>query len=229
MKQMAALMDATDALAGERSRERSCVLGKAIPASVPRPVLERVDAAHPARESLERFIAGCFLRGYGAVITHFADTLLGLRGSDGLWAAALGYTLPDARSAFVEQYLDVPLDVALTTLLGESVTRSAVAEMGNMAATSAGLGRLLIVLATEHLHELGLDYVVFTATRALSNSFVRLGMPLVAVTPADPARLVDGEAGWGSYYRHGPTVMVGRVAHGLHTLCEAGNEPGAAA
>ncbi|MCP2936173.1 thermostable hemolysin, partial [Salmonella enterica subsp. enterica serovar Typhimurium] len=66
----------------------------------------------------------------------------------------------------------------------------------------------------------GLDYVVFTATRALANSFVRLGIPIFPVAPADPARLHDGEDGWGTYYRNSPTVMVGRIVSGLHTVGE---------
>ncbi len=199
---------------------RACVLGRRGVSALTDPELEVVGVGHPARASLERFIAGCFFRGYGAVISHFADTLLGVRGADGQWAAGLGFSLPARQQVFIEQYLDVPLQQALSDVLGERVSRADIAEVGNMAATSAGLGRLLIALATEHFYSLGLDYVVFTATRALGNSFVRLGIPIHPVVEADPARLRDRTAVWGNYYRNSPTVMVGRIASGLHTVGE---------
>ncbi|MCP4636554.1 MAG: hypothetical protein GY848_08790 [Methyloversatilis sp.] len=205
------------AVAGSTSALQACVIGVRVEDSAPE--LEVIGHGHPARASIERYIAGCFLRTYGAVISHFADTLLGVRGPEGEWQAALGYSLPASRpEVFVEQYLDQPLEQALSQVLREPVSRGALAEVGNMAATSAGMGRALIALATRHLYARGLDYVVFTATRALANSFVRLGIPIFSVAPADPARLRDGEARWGSYYRNTPTVMVGRIASGLHTV-----------
>lgn len=208
------------AVAGSTTALQACVIG--VRAAGALPALEVVGHGHPERASLERYIAECFERSYGAVITHFADTLLALRDADGHWMAALGYSLPASRSeVFVEQYLDCPLEQALTRVIREPVSRGALAEVGNMAATSSGMGRALIALATRHLYARGLDYVVFTATRALSNSFLRLGIALHPVAPADPARLRDGEARWGSYYRNKPTVMVGRIETGLHTLSAA--------
>ncbi|MDP3871980.1 MAG: thermostable hemolysin [Methyloversatilis sp.] len=220
MNQAATLSTLAGKSAAHSAGVRACVLGRAMAPVLSDPALEVVGRLHPERAALERFIAGCFFRGYGAVITHFADTLLGVRNSDGQWAAGLGYSLPGVRPVFIEQYLDVPLESALGGVLGERVARSAVAEVGNMASTSAGLGRLLIALATQHFYAQGLDYVVFTATRALANSFVRLGIPIFPVGVADPARLHDGVGNWGNYYRNSPTVMVGRIASGLHTVVE---------
>lgn len=208
------------AVAGSTTALQACVIGVRVADTLPE--LEVVGHCHPERVSLERYIADCFERSYGAEISHFADTLLALRDADGHWVAALGYSLPASRSeVFVEQYLDRPLEQALSEVLREPVPRAALAEVGNMAATSSGMGRALIALATRHLYARGLDYVVFTATRALANSFVRLGLTPHAVAPADPARLRDGEARWGSYYHNKPTVMVGRIETGLRTLDEA--------
>lgn len=206
---------------GGANAARAGAIGRCMPDEEDPPALEVVGHGHPARVSIERFISGCFFRSYGAVIRHFADTLLGVRGADGQWLAALGYSLPVARPhVFVEQYLDLPLEAALSAVLREPVERVSLAEVGNMAATSAGMGRQLIALATRHLYARGLDFVVFTATRALANSFVRLGIAIHPVAPADPARLREGADGWGSYYRNNPTVMVGRIVSGLHTVGE---------
>jgi hypothetical protein len=43
--------------------------------------------------------------------------------------------------------------------------------VGNLAAISAGMARVIIPQLARHLHRLGYIWVVFTATRALRNSF----------------------------------------------------------
>lgn len=220
MTQSAALIALAEKRAARGGNAYACMPGMSFAPGTGVPVLEVVGQGHPARVSLERFIAACFLRSYGAQISHFADTLLGLRGADDEWLAALGYSLPAHRETFIEQYLDVPLERAVAEVLGERVERATVAEVGNMAATSPGMGRLLIALATRYLHETGFEFVVFTATRALSNSFARLGLRPCPVAPADPARLRDGDENWGSYYHHNPVVMAGRIANGLPKMDE---------
>ena len=63
--------------------------------------------------------------------------------------------------------------------------------------------------------------MVFTATRELRNSFRRLGLNPLRLARADPARLPDGGANWGSYYEHDPLVMAGRIVRGLHVSSRA--------
>lgn len=41
--------------------------------------------------------------------------------------------------------------------------------------------------------------------------FTRLGLPLLALAKADPARLGEGASDWGSYYDTEPVVVAGRV------------------
>ena len=53
---------------------------------------------------------------------------------------------------------------------------------------------------------------MFTATRELRNAFTRLGLAPLELSPADPARLPDGGARWGSYYANEPVVVAGRIA-----------------
>jgi hypothetical protein len=77
------------------------------------------------------------------------------------------------------------------------------------------MARALIPQLARHLHRLGYVWVAFTATRALRNSFYRLGLRPLSLTPADPARLADGGASWGTYYDQDPVVMAGKIAHGL--------------
>lgn len=182
---------------------------------VARPSLEPVYRTHPAREAFESFIAARFGRAYGARVTHFLPHLLGVRDRLDRWQAAAGYAPADAQTLFLEQYLERPIEHAIAGALGRAVPRAGIVEVGNLAAVSAGMARLLIPQLARHLHRLGYRWVVFTATRALRNSFLRLGLRPLPIAPADPARLPDGGASWGAYYEQDPMVMAGKIALGL--------------
>ena len=57
--------------------------------------------------------------------------------------------------------------------------------------------------------------MVFTATRELISIFNRLGLPLLALAPADPARLGEAASTWGRYYDTQPVVVAGRIRMAL--------------
>ncbi|MDH4096359.1 MAG: thermostable hemolysin [Betaproteobacteria bacterium] len=177
--------------------------------------LEPVHATHPSRAQFEDFIAARFGRAYGARVTHFLPHLLGVRDGLGRWQAAAGYAAAEGGDLFLEQYLQHPVEHALAEKLGRPLARHGIVEVGNLAAVSAGMARLLIPQLARHLHRLGYRWVVFTATRALRNSFLRLGLRPLPIAPADPARLADGGASWGAYYEQDPIVMAGKIALGL--------------
>jgi hypothetical protein len=133
--------------------------------------LEPVHRAHPAREGFESFIAARFGRAYGAHVTHFLPHLLGVRDGLARWQAAAGYAAAGVQTLFLEQYLDQPIERAIATALGRPIARPGIVEVGNLAAISAGMARVIIPQLARHLHRLGYIWVVFTATRALRNSF----------------------------------------------------------
>jgi hypothetical protein len=94
---------------------------------------------------------------------------------------------------------------------GQPVRRERIVEVGNLAAETSG-GSIQVILALAgHLDELGYDWVVFTATSELAGIFARLGLPPLALAPADPARLGGEAATWGSYYDSAPVVVAGRI------------------
>jgi hypothetical protein len=181
-----------------------------------KPLLEPVHCAHPARAAFEHFIAARFGRAYGARVTHFLPHLLGVRDGLARWQAAAGYAAAGVQALFLEQYLDGPIELTLAATLGRPVARAGIVEVGNLAAISAGMARALIPLLARHLHRLGYRWVAFTATRALRNTFHHLGLRPLRLTRADPARLPDGGASWGTYYDHEPVVMAGKISLGLH-------------
>ncbi|MCC7081525.1 MAG: thermostable hemolysin [Burkholderiales bacterium] len=173
-----------------------------------------IDAGDPRRAALEAFIAAGYARSYGARVTQFADRLIGVTNAAGRYVAGLGYTLAEGRALYLERYLDAPIEAAISARLGVAVTRTQVVEVGNFTATAAGAARHLIYAMAEFLHRLDRAWVVFTATRALLNAFARLEIAPIALAAADPARLSDGGASWGSYYATRPQVMAGNVALG---------------
>lgn len=189
---------------------------RAAPARVrPAARLEPMHTTHPQRKAFEAFIAERFSRAYGARLTHFLPHLLGVKDGLGNWQAAAGYAPAGVQPLFLEQYLDQPIEQALATAAGRPIVRNAIVEVGNLSAVSAGMARALIPQLARHLHRMGYRWVAFTATRALRNSFQRLGLRPLPIARADPGRLPDRGASWGSYYEQDPAVMAGRISLGL--------------
>ncbi len=182
------------------------------------PRLDRIDPLHPDRGAIEAFIAGCFQRNHGATPTQYCDRLMGWRNAAGSWAGAVGYAPLVRNTAFLEHYLDQPLEQVLAARLGRPVSRDAIVEAGNLAALDAGGARILIGCLTRHLDALGYTWVALTGTRALLNSFARLGIPMETLAAADPARLPDGGKGWGNYYDTCPQVAFTDIAHAARRL-----------
>lgn len=188
----------------------------------PQARLVPMHSTHPARRAFEDFIAERFQRAYGARLTHFLPHLLGVRDGLGRWQAAAGYAAAGAQTLFLEQYFDRPVEQALGAAVGRPVARGSIVEVGNLAAISAGMARALIPQLARHLHRMGYRWVAFTATRALRNSFQRLGLAPLPIAAADRTRLADRGVSWGSYYDQDPLVMAGKISLGV----KAAERPG---
>jgi hypothetical protein len=102
------------------------------------------------------------------------------------------------------------------------VRREHIVEVGHLAAAHRGGSVEVILGLASHLDRLGLEWVVFTATRELVGIFCRLALPLLALAPADPRRLGAQAADWGSYYAGGPVVVAGRIRLALERASRSG-------
>ena len=176
----------------------------------------------PERVDLERFITERYASTYGARVRQFAEQLVGFRNAEGAWVAALGYTRAGNAPLFAEQYLDRPVEETIGMKTGSQVQREHVVEVGNLAATSGGAARQVILAMTQLLHELACTWVVFTSTRLLLNSFARLSMDTIMLTRADPRRLPDRGESWGRYYETDPRVMTANIPMHFLRLCSQG-------
>jgi hypothetical protein len=169
---------------------------------------------HPERGAIEQFIKVVFMQTYHAQVKHFARVLLGVKGERGEWVAALGFTSASGHDLFVENYGGGSVEQQISRRLDTTVTREQIVEVGNLAATGAGAARMLITHAISYLYQQGFSWVIFTATRAVLNSFSRLDLQPIILATADPTRLPDQGRSWGSYYQMNPQIMAGSILLG---------------
>lgn len=177
----------------------------------------------PVRDALERLavqalIRESFAREHQARVRQFMPHLLALRDEGGQLLGAVGYRLAAQAPLFLERYLDAPIEQVLAARLHREVARSQIVEVGNLATARPGQARRLIAAMTAMLAAQDLRWVAFTATQQLSNSFRRMSLATHALASADPARLGDERADWGTYYDGAPQVLAGEIAEGLQRL-----------
>lgn len=171
------------------------------------------------RAEAESFVQEAFRVAYGATVAHFMTALMTLRNDSGGLLAVLGLCDAAGQTLFLEQYLEQPVEQALSTAVAGVVDRRSLVEVGNFAVGAAGGGRWLITALTAYLHSAGRNWAVFTCGPELQNSFHRMGIHLVELAPADPSHLSSEErARWGSYYAQVPKVMAANVAQSHEVL-----------
>ncbi|WP_417781726.1 thermostable hemolysin [Stutzerimonas xanthomarina] len=183
--------------------------------------LAQADAGE-RRTALEDFIRQRFAEHYQARVRHFMPCLLGLHGDNGEVQGAVGLRSARRRPLFLERYLDEPIEQAVSQHHGRTVPREEIVEVGNLAAFGNASARLLIVALTDLLVAQGFRWVVFTGTPALLNSFQRLALDPLPLGLADPARMGDELADWGSYYASRPQLMAGEILPGHQRLQQLG-------
>jgi hypothetical protein len=184
-----------------------------------------IEAGHPDRAEVEAFIAQVYAERYGACLQSFLPRLLAFRDRAGRLQAAVGLRRGQEGALFVEQYLDLPAEAAIHGRLGRPVLRSELVEVGSFASRSPGDAREVIVLITDLLHQAGVRWVLFAATRQLRNAFDRLRLATVVLADARSDRLQGDPAQWGSYYEAQPQVLFGDLASGHAFLHRAPAAP----
>jgi len=171
----------------------------------------------PRRSEAEHFIRQVFCRHHGAFVRSFAPNLLLLEEQRRVIAAA-GWRGANEEPLFLERYLDEPIDVLMERLTGLRLPRERLVEVGHLASNKPGGSVQVILSLARHLGQSGYEWVVFTATGELVRIFTKLGLPLLALAKADPARLGEQARDWGSYYDTRPVVVAGRIRLALDRI-----------
>jgi hypothetical protein len=168
----------------------------------------------PRRREAEDFIRARFAEHYNATVPGFAPNLMLLENDERV-VAATGWRCAGSEALYLESYLDAPIEQLMARLAGQPVRRDRIVEVGNLAADRPGASIDVVLALSRHLDSLGYEWVVFTATRELIGIFSRLGLPLLALAAADPARLGAQAGAWGSYYETAPVVVAGKIRTAL--------------
>ena len=131
--------------------------------------------------------------------------------------AALGYRRARGQRLFLECYLDRPVEQHVSEVLGRSIARSGIVEIGNFAAENA-VAMIELWGAVANDLASGGEVAVATLTAPLRGMFGRIGVPIHALAPARPDALAGRAADWGSYYDADPIVCCGLIAPGQQAI-----------
>lgn len=183
-------------------------------------LLCQVSTASAQRQAVVEFIQQRFESAYGARPSLRVPQLLALTNASGDLQAAVGVREAGRERLFLEDYLPAPVETLVPN--HDAIPRHRIVEVAHLAGVEPGVSRFLFPLLTVWLMARGVQWIAFTGTEQLRNSFERLGIPAHVLLPADPACLPDGGAGWGRYYEHGPKVMVANVPLGFEALRHVG-------
>lgn len=178
------------------------------------------------REETERFIDQQFFKSYGAQHSEYMPWLISMRQQGQLSACAGVAFAVDKNPLFLERYLPSSIESLVSKNCGMPITRGQIAEVGNLAGSTFGGGhvgssRLLYIVLASVLEEIGIEWMVFTATRPLLISLQRVGLKHCMLGDADESFLDDAERSrWGSYYEHQPRVVAAPLSSANESIRE---------
>lgn len=171
------------------------------------------------RQETEAFIRSVYQLNFQACPPELLPYLLRTPQKQGALRFALGMKPADEGPLFLEQYLKQPVEQLIAQQTGKMLSRSMIAEIGNLAATHPGSMRSAIRSCTQWLFEQGYEWVVFTGTRPLLNCFTRLGLQPTRLAQALPECLNPKALDtWGNYFTHHPEVCFGNIRDGFAQL-----------
>jgi hypothetical protein len=174
------------------------------------PILRLVSPESAGRGLLEQFIADKFSRQYEARIEQYLPLLLSLELAAQPGAIA-GLRCASSSRLFLEHYMDVPVEQAISRCFREPVDRDQVVEIGNLVSLMPGAASMLFTALPRLLDEAGIRWVTCTATPQVRSILGRLGFSSKTICTADPAVLGEAVAAWGTYYDSRPRVIAGDV------------------
>lgn len=173
------------------------------------------------KERVRQFAEARFKATYGAEVNDFLPNVLALLDNNHAIKASAGYQSADASTLYLEHYLNQSIEDSIATSLNiKEPPRSEILEVGNLASSSPGSTRRLILNLACHFEKLGYKWLVITATPHVRNSFEKLniGLNLHPIAKAEAAAVINTDSNWGNYYDHHPEVYVGDISSGINAL-----------
>ncbi|MFW2422447.1 MAG: thermostable hemolysin [Porticoccaceae bacterium] len=169
------------------------------------------------RSATEEYIKEGYQRCYQAKIGQPMPLLLSLTVTD-TPRAALGLRPAGEEQLFLENYLDNPIESTIASAAAQPIMRDSIVEIGNLVATQRVGSQLLFIVMTAALAEAGFHWITFTATPQVVKLIVRLGFTPLDLGAANPDRLIDEGASWGSYFQTSPRIQAGLLKEAMAAL-----------
>lgn len=168
----------------------------------------------PERHALESFIRDKYRKVHQASVSTFSSTLFaGYVGTE--MQVVIGLEHLNKTQAFLEQYLDEPIERILGKLSATEVSRDKMVEIGNLAAVDMGKAKLMVAFLVFHLAQQQIGWAVCTGTTAVRYVLQQMGLHFQVLEKANPEVLGEAQRLWGSYYQQKPYVLAIDVAEAL--------------
>lgn len=165
------------------------------------------------RRRVERFIEDLFHTKYAAQIKSHYPYLMSVHDKHDNILAALGFRYAKQNELFLENYLDLPIEVLVSQKLGNQCLRGQITEVGNLASNGFGGYIFMFSALLAYLDSQDQTVITATVTASLQRYFKRLQMAPAKLANANQERLNDGGRSWGSYYDTDPQVSAGKIKH----------------
>ncbi len=167
-------------------------------------MFEQSDVA--LRSTIEQFIQEKYQHIHHASIEHFSSILFAGYSQTGL-QVAIGMEKLTQKKAFLEQYLDIPIEQALNKISRSTITRDKIAEIGNLAAKNIEQAKLMVAFLVFYLSKQQIKWAVCTGITAVRYVLQQMGLRFYVLEKANPDALGIKKHLWGSYYQQKPYVL----------------------
>jgi hypothetical protein len=145
---------------------------------------------------------------YGADVKRFKPYLMSLRDQNNKLIAVCGLHSAATEKLFLESFLDKPIEALLSAHTGVPVKRTDIVEIDNFSVAQIGMSRHLVTAINDQLYFTAKQWAVFTATPALHDVFVDLGLSPEILADTDINLLTpEDQQAWGSYFEQNPRIM----------------------
>jgi hypothetical protein len=183
----------------------------------PGPDFSIIKKSSSNRLAIEQYIAAKFLKDHNAHIHSFMPHLLTMSCAN-TFSGSVGIRAAKDNPLFIENYLEKTIENYISDISGNAENRTGIVEIGNLVATQIGASQLIFILLTAVLYNANYQWVAFTATKQVEHILNKLHFKCHILTKADPKKLGDDIAQWGSYYDTNPHVIAINIADALEKI-----------
>ncbi len=160
------------------------------------------------RAEIEQFIIKTFHHTFGADIRRFKPYLMSLRDLDHKLIGVCGLHSATKEKLFIEHFLEMPIEAVLSTHTGHTVNRTDIVEIDNFSIEDLEMSRYLVTAINDQLYFTAKQWAVLTATPALRDVFIDLGLCPEVLADADDGLLSSEDRKvWGNYFDQAPQIL----------------------